>query len=529
MSFYVVRNVHRGEHQVPVINVAKPTGRQNEKWVDPLRVSFLALTLWLAFGLRLFYVCHVSPFVDEYISMLAMQSIVEQGAPVLPSGLFYGPKAILHSYLGALAFWMFGPSEFVARFPSVLIGVATVGCVYRAGRDWFSPTVGLLAAVALAWLPSAVEWGGRARMYTQWQLLSLIGGYLLISSYVKNTNHWARVAGVLVLLLAVFTHSLALIVFGGLLAGVTVSWLISLPGSVRRLSRWEAWVGLVLIVTTIGFLSARPWGPQLSLSIAAQGLMDIQERVLYLLAFTHQFVTWPLWPLTILYVIGFITLLLRLIRKSPISGDRVALALYILILFAWLATSVFSAFHDDRYLFGIIPFYLSLAFRAFWLLIEVILASLRLPLLRTNVLAASIVASLLVIALLAPNTMQLLGEDPYGFAPAFLHVRDSWRSGDAVSTCSPAASQLFLGRTDYYVIQYGAASYGGVDVWTGAPLINTPEKFAAILDNRTRVWLVVEKLCWERHFDTRFQEVVEQNMQSVFDQKGMMVFVSNSG
>ena len=128
-----------------------------------LKIGFLIMTTWFAFSLRLIYVCYVSPFVDEYISMLAMQSTLEQGTPVLPSGLFYGPKALLHSYIGVIALKLFGSSEFAARFPSVLIGVVTVCCIYKVGREWFSPLVGLLAAVALAWLPAAVEWGGRAR------------------------------------------------------------------------------------------------------------------------------------------------------------------------------------------------------------------------------------------------------------------------------------------------------------------------------------------------------------------------------
>ena len=40
------------------------------------RFGLLAVNLWLAFGLRLLYVRRISPFVDEYISMLAIRSIV---------------------------------------------------------------------------------------------------------------------------------------------------------------------------------------------------------------------------------------------------------------------------------------------------------------------------------------------------------------------------------------------------------------------------------------------------------------------
>lgn len=501
------------------------------------RVSFLAVTLWFAFGLRLIYIRQVSPFVDEYISMLAMQSIVERGSPVLPSGLFYGPIALLHSYAGALVFWLLGPSEFAVRFLSVLTGVTTVCCVYRAGRDWFSPSVGESAAVVLAWLPSAVEWSGRARMYGLLQLLALAGGYWLINGYLKTHHRCTRVLGILTMLLAVFSHTLALIVLGGLVVGVVAAWLISPSDSpseskaILRPSFWEVLAGAILVVAV--FLlnpMGRPWGAQASLSNMAQGSLspsDILERLRYLLAFTHQFVTWPLWPLTVLCAIGFIRLISRLIKKSSIPGDRVALCLYVLLLCAWFATSILSALHDDRYLFGIIPFYLLLAFRELYLFVEVALKSAQLTRLRANAVGVSGVIALLIILPLAPSTIRLMGNDPYGFGPAFLYVRDSWQPGDVVATCSPAPSHLILGHADYYVIQYGAESQNGADVWTGAPLIDTPVAFAAILDRHSRVWFAIEKLCWERHFDADFYQAVQDNMQVVFDQKGMLVFVSN--
>ena len=110
---------------------------------------------------------------------------------------------------------------------------------------------------------------------------------------------------------------------------------------------------------------------------------------------------------------------------------------------------------------------------------------------------------------------------------AYLYVQDHWQVGDVIATCSPAPSHLVLGRTDYYVIQYGAESDNGVDVWTGAPLIDTQEEFQAVLEDNPRLWFVVEKLCWERHFDVDFQKAVNRNMQITFDYKGMLVFVSN--
>ena len=134
------------------------------------------------------------------------------------------------------------------------------------------------------------------------------------------------------------------------------------------LSAWEvlAWVALVVVVLVLDPVKG-VWGFAGRLSDAATGTVNVRsvgDRLVYLVAFTHQFVTRPLWPLTILYVVGLVELIVRRVRKAPIDGDGVALALYGLGFCAWLVTSVLSKLHDDRYLFGVIPFYLSPRFAA---------------------------------------------------------------------------------------------------------------------------------------------------------------------
>ena len=48
------------------------------------------IPLILGFALRLRYVLHAEPFVDEPTTVLVGESIARSGVPVLPSGLFYG-------------------------------------------------------------------------------------------------------------------------------------------------------------------------------------------------------------------------------------------------------------------------------------------------------------------------------------------------------------------------------------------------------------------------------------------------------
>ena len=258
------------------------------------------------------------------------------------------------------------------------------------------------------------------------------------------------------LLATVFVHTSAFAVLGGLAVGIVISWLIAFSKPKPNLfpSSGEMVAGIIFIIVVIVLnpVMGRSWGPQVGLGDLARGNVTIQERIPYLLAFTHQFVTWPLWPFTILYVIGFISLLLRFKRKSLIFGDEIALSLFILILCTWFVTSIFAKFHEDRYLFSILPIFLVLALRELYLLITTILTSVKLSFLRPTSFAVSIILSVFIVILFAPGIIQLVDDDPYGFVPAYLYVQNNWRVGDVVATCSPAPSQLVLGHTDYYVI-----------------------------------------------------------------------------
>ncbi|HMR65158.1 MAG TPA: glycosyltransferase family 39 protein [Anaerolineae bacterium] len=500
----------------------------------PVSLHAMTFILWLAFSLRLTYVKQVSPFVDEYISMLAIESILEQGLPVLPSGFFYGPKALLHSYLGAIAVKLFGPLEFGGRYLSVVAGVLTVVLLYRIGRRWFSPNVGVLAAAALATLPSAVEWSGRVRMYGLVQLLALAGVFFLLEGSLKSNYYQGRMLGLVLLTAALFTHTVAFTVIAGLII-VIGSILLARFLKTKHLQKlWpREYLALgVLLAAVVIFnpLNNMAWGPQVQLSDLTQGSINLPDRASYLIAFTHQFVSWPLWPLSIFYGVGFVNLVLRFLKRQPLPEDAVSLSLYSLVLSIWLFTSLSVKFHHDKYLFVVIPFFLLLALREISSLFDLVLGSFQ----KQTAFRASGVAYSLVLpsicgaALVMPSTLHLFGQDQYGFDAAFAYVQEQWQAGDVVGTCSPASSHLLLGQADYYIIQHGAESLQQRDVWTGAPLLDKPEKFMTVLQKHPRLWFVVEEFCFERHFDPEFRRLVSNTMRLEHDQSGVLVFLSTS-
>ena len=59
-------------------------------------------------------------------------------------------KPVFHNWLVALAFLVFGFTEFAARLPAAVLGSGCVVVTYLLGRKMFGPTVGIMGAVILA-------------------------------------------------------------------------------------------------------------------------------------------------------------------------------------------------------------------------------------------------------------------------------------------------------------------------------------------------------------------------------------------
>jgi len=224
-------------------------------------VGLLALAAWL----RWQYALRVQPYPDEFVTLLAVQMILQKGLPILPSGLFY-EHGLLFSYAGAVASALAGFGRETVRAASVACGVLGVWLVWRAGRRWFAPGVGLLAAAALAVVPSAVLWGGRARMYTLLQVWVLLAVTLALAGLADGRRLWrpkgpgTRWLALLCFLGAGLTHLVSLALVPPLLAGMAVfGWMEARRSGrkawfLRDRSIWleaAGWVAVVLIALLV--------------------------------------------------------------------------------------------------------------------------------------------------------------------------------------------------------------------------------------------------------------------------------------
>ncbi len=83
--------------------------------------------------------------------------------------------------------WLaFGDSEFMVRFPSVVLGTATVGLTYMLGRRVGGRSVGLAGAALLTVLPLHLYYSREGRMYAL--LAFLVTGWILALSTADRRN-----------------------------------------------------------------------------------------------------------------------------------------------------------------------------------------------------------------------------------------------------------------------------------------------------------------------------------------------------
>lgn len=152
-----------------------------------IKLELILLGLILLFGLFLrVYSLGKPPFwIDESISSMASQMILEKGLPIFDSGLFYGRALVFH-YIQAF-FLLFGQTEFLARFVSVIFGLFTIILAYFIGKE-YSKSGGIISALFMSVFYLEVFFSRQARFYQMFQLLFFLSIYLLYKSK-KNPNY----------------------------------------------------------------------------------------------------------------------------------------------------------------------------------------------------------------------------------------------------------------------------------------------------------------------------------------------------
>lgn len=142
----------------------------------------LVVILLVAFLLRIYNLGYESIWMDEAFSVslakLDFLGIIKGTAKDLHPPLYY---LILHVWIK-----LFGVSEFIIRFMSVIFGVFTVFMVYKIGVKIFNKEVGTVSALIIALSIFNIYYSQEARMYSLMAMLTLISLYYFIMLFQKR-------------------------------------------------------------------------------------------------------------------------------------------------------------------------------------------------------------------------------------------------------------------------------------------------------------------------------------------------------
>ncbi len=490
----------------------------------------------IAWALRLIYALSISPFNDEYITMLAAREVLRTGLPILPSGLFYD-HGILHVYWEALFLGLAGFTIDVARIASVFIGILVIVVLYVVGWRWFSARTGLLAAWLLTWSAADVIWQGRARMYVAIQLMFLAGAFLLYEGLVQRDSRLYRCLGIAALAGSVLAHLVAIPYIMTMSVVLITGYLWTRrQGAGKPLRVTRLWPELLVGMAGAGLVVWARWAAGPSWSTAGRVVTDATELIKWevigrVLAWMRLFLVWPNLVWFTLVVVGIVMVTMRLMHRTVRSDDLMWLYLLVTWLGSVVGLGIFSIWYADSYIIGLTPLFYLTAARELDELGSVIAAAVRRQDARsvaawvlTSVIAAS------VALLSGPSVVDALTYDSVQLKPALDYVRTHLRDEDVLATFAPYASLLTVGRVDFYGQERGfpfiETEAGRVDIWTGTPALDSVEDLAALLDTQHRVWLIAPRENWQRHYSEDYRDLVEARMTLVFDGTGTLVYLS---
>jgi 4-amino-4-deoxy-L-arabinose transferase-like glycosyltransferase len=492
----------------------------------------LAAIVLVGMTLRLIYLLRIYPFIDEYNTMLAIKMILAKGIPLMPSGLFYN-HGILFSYIGALFAALLGFSQTVARLPSLLISLPTILLLYHAGQRWFSTRVGLGAALLLALCPEAIEWGGRARMYALWQFMTLAAVLLLYEGMILRPSTRARCLGIAALAGAALCHMRALILLPPLGLGLLLAWLLTqhtAPAASRP--RRIPWPELVTALGgTLLLLAAqrldRPGGVADSTVIQTESLLNPVRLIADIIIGAQQFLIPPYLVLTSLAFVGFLALFLRLKRRQPGPADPTLILLYCIVIGTVVEFSLISPLiiRVPRYVFDLLPFYFLIVCHEIDFLFGLVAARLK-P--RRQPIIRWLPLGLLPILFVGP-ARSMVTTQRYAASLALDVVREQWQPGDRLATYLTATAGVVLEHCDHFValenpFLYKNAEGSLTDPFLGLPWIGTESELRQIIEESTRLWLLVEK-----RYAGAYEQILDDQMDLVFEQWDVNLYLIPGG
>lgn len=231
------------------------SSRVGTGWLTPLGLMVAAALLYTINLDRL-------PHPDELHHAIAARGLLEQGIPAIAEGRY--DRVLLHTWMVAGSYALFGDGLAAARLPSVLCMAVLVGLLFAWLRAHAGSLAAWLGTLLFALSPFAVDTAQFARFYAP-QCLTLFVGAVLVHAAVSSEAGWRRrllLAGLALppLLLAVYFQPTTLIGMTGI--GLWAAGAIALPWlaaahvpATRKLAVGTAVLALGLAAIAAGWTS----------------------------------------------------------------------------------------------------------------------------------------------------------------------------------------------------------------------------------------------------------------------------------
>lgn len=481
----------------------------------------LFILVGVALVLRWRYIQEISLFVDEFVTAWAARNVPLRGLPSFPSGNIY-PHGFAFTYL-TVPFVLGEFDETLARIPGLIVSLAGIPVIYWVGRKLFDDRVGLVAAAALAVDPDCILWGGRARMYSLLQLLTVLVVYVYYRGLAADRARDRYLAMVL-LVAAVFTHLEAAFLLPALGIATLVAW----PW--RRLLRRDVILPFAIgAAGTVAFFLLANYGQPGHLETLDQegrSYLNLSADVLSgPQAFAPVFVDLHRLSFALLAIGGLYALFRpRFDRRSPLT--------YLYVVFVGVLAPLVllsnATWQNERYLFFLLPLLYLIAGEVVGRLLD------RVPALKQTRAWQPAILALLVALYVGLTGAPSAYAQVWGYDRAFRYLRDRFQpdAGDRVAASMSTASMLYLGQDDAFAIQRGYKEYvvarpgDGLpaDLWTATPILTTTAAFTELLSTAPRVWFVTDGWRFQTRYEPDFILTVLEQMELEFNDRGVMVF-----
>ena len=157
-----------------MLNLVSRWFAPNAEHLDYRKTDYLVLFALLAIGavVRFWGLGNVGLHGDEETMAMPALSILENGQPYLPSGMYYS-RALLNILAMSGSVWLFGESEWALRLPSAIVGSFTGLAAFYMGRRFLPRELNLFFVATIVLLPGLIVMSQTARMYVFFVTCSL--------------------------------------------------------------------------------------------------------------------------------------------------------------------------------------------------------------------------------------------------------------------------------------------------------------------------------------------------------------------